>query len=82
MAKKLGRNKTLTTPVVINRATKRFCGFTITTDLDDNVTGSAIWDVPRDEGTVDRTTVSFDAAAIQALAGFDDIVDAIVTASE
>lgn len=70
------------TPVVINRATKDFQGFSVMTDAEDNVTVTAHWLVPRADGTIERATKGVEAAPLQALPGFDDIVDAIVAASE
>jgi hypothetical protein len=80
MSKKIRRTKTIT-PVVINRTTKTFAGFSFMTDEDDNVTLTAHWLVPREDGTVDKASFGVDAAPIQALSGFDAIVDAIVAAS-
>ena len=70
------------TPVVINRTTKEFRGFSVFTDDEDNVTITAHWLVPREDGTIDRATKCVEAAPIRDLPGFDAIVDAIVTASE
>ncbi len=81
MPKKIRRTKALPTPVIINRPSKTFTGFRVTADPDDNVTMTALWDVPREDGTIDKVTKGVDAAAIQALAGWDAIVDAIVAAS-
>ena len=80
MPKKIRRTKPVT-PVVINRATKTFQGFSFMTDEDDNVTLTTHWLVPQEDGTVDKATSGVDAAPIQAMAGFDAIVDAIVAAS-
>ncbi len=88
MPKKIKRTKPIT-PVVINRSTKEFRGFTVIAEPEpeigpdpDNVALSAIWMVPQEDGTIKRNSIPLDAEPIRALPGFDDIVDAIVTASE
>lgn len=81
MPKKIRRTKPVA-PVVINRTTKAFQGFGVMSDDEDNVTITAYWMVPREDGTIDRATTGVDAVPIQAMPGFDAIVDAIVAASE
>ena len=65
------------TPVVINRATKEFRGFSVFTDDEDNVTITAHCLVPRADGTIALETNGVDARPIRNLPGFDAIVDAI-----
>ena len=65
------------TPVVINRITKAFRGFSVMSDDEDNVTITAHWLVPQEDGTIALETNGVAADAIRNLPGFDAIVDAI-----
>lgn len=65
------------TPVVINRTTKAFVGFTVMSDDEDNVTITAHWLVPQEDGTIGLTTNGVDADSIRNLPGFNAIVTAI-----
>jgi len=79
--KKIRRTKPLLVPVAINYTTKTFVGFSVMTDDQNNVTITAHWLIPRDDGTMDRATTGVDAAPIRAITGFNAVVDAIVAAS-
>ena len=65
------------TPIAFNRITKTFEGFSVMSDDGNNVTITAHWLIPREDGTIDRATNEVVADDIMNLPGFDAIVDAI-----
>ena len=73
MARKVRRTEAVT-PIEITRNTKEFRGFSVFTDDKDNVTVTAHWLVPRDDGRIDRATKGVDAAPLRALPGFDALI--------
>ena len=81
MPKKIRRTKPVT-PIIINWATKTFTGFVFVAHEDGSVNLQAHWLVPQAGGSISEIPVGIDAVPIQAMAGFDAIVDAIVAASE
>ena len=88
MPKKIKRTKPVT-PVVINRDTKEYQGFSIVGEAPpligpdpDYAVLTAIWDVPQEDGTIKRVHIPLDAVPIRALPEFDVVNDAIVAASE
>lgn len=70
------------TPVMINRNTKEYIGFSVLVDSDDKVTLAAHWIEPLPDGTLHKYTKGVDPVPIQAMTGYDAIHDAIVAASE
>ncbi len=82
MPRRIRRTRPLLTPIVLNRTTKAFVGFSLMTDDEDNTALTAHWLTPFADGTIKRTSAVVDAGAIRTMAGFDAIVDAIVAASE
>ena len=80
--KSIRRTKPITPVVQITRATKEYRGYTVLSDGEDNVTITAHWLVPREDGTIDPYTPGVDAEPIRAMPGFDAINDAIFAASE
>lgn len=84
MPKSIKRTRPISPPVVLNRDTKEFQGFSIFIDASGSDVASltATWAVPHKNGTIQRLVRPLDAAPIQAMPGFDAIVDAIVSASE
>lgn len=82
LPKSIRRTKPITPVVQITRVTKEYRGYAVLSDGEDNVTITAHWLVPREDGTIDRSTVGVDAEPIMAMPGFDEITDAIVAASE
>ena len=81
MPKQIRRTKPVT-PVGRIRNTKEYRGFSVMSDDEDNVTITAFWMVPREDGTIDKVTEGVLAEDIMAIPGFDDVVDAIVAATE
>ena len=80
--KAIRRHKPITPPINIDRTTKMFQGFTVMTDQEENTTVTAHWEIPKSDGTLENQSLGVLAPPIHAMPGFDDIVDAIVAASE
>lgn len=82
MPKKIRRTKAIAIPVIINRPTKEYRGYSILSDSEDNITVIAYWMTPREDGTVEMATKGVDVAAIQDIPGYDAIHTAVATESE